>query len=359
MEVAQKVNDEKKHNRRGTHAVVHRRGALGGGAKLTLEDTNMNIYQMRHTILAKHAGQRISPAQLKTELLEKFPSVKPQSVNASDCHYSDRKRAGSTCPECGKLGGFAVNRDGIVDMGASGWGNISPVYVPTGNTRESVAPVASATWKVSMIDPLDGFKWTTLHSRYDAACRGFNPNSGRLRGSYRVHSDRYLYYELVGKSAPQERSKLDIDWYEALLYWKLYSQFPPPKITDWLEGFTAGRLQQLLSEIPNSIPRQISDIINLLELPGRFQLPGMKSSTALPVRTTFLHILYPDVVPIVDKNVLKAAGAWHEGASKDINVLRQYIPHAWALADKHTQQLSGFKESPVRLVDMALWVKRC
>jgi hypothetical protein len=50
------------------------------------------------------------------------------------------KRAGSTCPECGKLGGFAVNRDGIVDMGESGWGGISPVYVPTGNTRSSVGP---------------------------------------------------------------------------------------------------------------------------------------------------------------------------------------------------------------------------
>ncbi len=95
---------------------------------------------MRHAILAQHIGMRVTPAQLKADLLEKFPSVKPQSVNASDCHYSDRKRAGSTCPECGKLGGFAVNRDGVVDMGASGWENISPVYVPTGNTRSSVAP---------------------------------------------------------------------------------------------------------------------------------------------------------------------------------------------------------------------------
>jgi hypothetical protein len=56
--------------------------------------------------------------------------------------------------------------------------------------------------------------------------------------------------------------------------------------------------------------------------------------------------------------VLKAVGAWSEGANHDISVLRQYLPHAWALADKHTQQLSSFKESPVRLVDMALWVKR-
>lgn len=68
--------------------------------------------------------------------------------------------------------------------------------------------------------------------------------------------------------------------------------------------------------------------------------------------------LYPNVVPIFDKMVLKAVGAWHDGANQNIGVLRQYIPHAWSLADKHTQQLAGFKESPVRLVDMALWVKR-
>jgi hypothetical protein len=71
---------------------------------------------MRHAILATHIGERITPAQLKAELLEKFPSVKPQSVNAPDCFYSD---ANARVPECGRLGGFAVNRDGIVDMRAT------------------------------------------------------------------------------------------------------------------------------------------------------------------------------------------------------------------------------------------------
>jgi hypothetical protein len=32
----------------------------------------MNIYQMRHAILAQHMGRRVTPAQLKAELLEKF-----------------------------------------------------------------------------------------------------------------------------------------------------------------------------------------------------------------------------------------------------------------------------------------------
>jgi hypothetical protein len=34
----------------------------------------MNIYQMRHAILAKHVGERITPAQLKAELLGGFPT---------------------------------------------------------------------------------------------------------------------------------------------------------------------------------------------------------------------------------------------------------------------------------------------
>lgn len=116
----------------------------------------MNIYQMRHAILAKHVGERFSPAQLKVELLKKFTVVKPQSVNAPDCFYSDRKRAGSTCQECGKLGGFAVNKDGIVDMDKSGFRNIPPVYVPTGNARSRVGPsaeIAVDTRKITMSDP--------------------------------------------------------------------------------------------------------------------------------------------------------------------------------------------------------------
>lgn len=125
---------------------------------------NMNIYQMRHAILAKHVGERFASPQLKVELLAKFSTVKPQSVNAPDCYYSDRKRAGATCPECRKLGGFAVNRDGIVDMGASGFGNVSSMYVPTGRTRNSVWPSAeiAAVEKISMSDPLVGFDWRTL-----------------------------------------------------------------------------------------------------------------------------------------------------------------------------------------------------
>ncbi len=316
----------------------------------------MNIYQMRHVILATHKGERLTPTQLKAELLAKFRSVKPQSVNAPDCFYSDRKLAGCTCPECTKLGGFAVNGSGVVDMGASGFGGISPVFQPTGNTRGSIAPSAV----IIMSDPLIGFDWRTLYARYDAACCGFEPNSKHLRGVYAgTPNDHLLYYKLLAAAVPETRSHLDADWYEALLYWKLYSQFTSDSnITEWQKGFSSAHLCQFLPKIPATISRNVPDVLDLVEQIGRHQLPGMKSNTALPVRTTFLHILYPNIVPIFDQMVLKAVGAWRDRANQDISVLRHYIPRAWALADKYTQQLSAFKESPVRLVDMALWVKR-
>jgi hypothetical protein len=155
-----------------------------------------------------------------------------------------------------------------------------------------------------------------------------------------------------------KRPVLDLRWYEALLYWKLYSSTSDSSITSWLRGFSVERFRQLLAQMPETVPRGVDDILALVEAIGRYQVPGMASSDALPVRTTFLHILYPNVVPIFDKMVLLAVGAWFESANKKVVVLRQYLPHAWALADKYAKQLSGFKESPVRLVDMALWVER-
>jgi hypothetical protein len=173
-------------------------------------------------------------------------------------------------------------------------------------------------------------------------------------------TDRTLYYWLVQTAGLNsgKRPVLDLRWYEALLYWKLYSSTPDYSLTRWLQGFALERFHQLLAQMPETITQNVDDIIALVESIGGYPLPGMASSEALPVRTTFLHILYPNVVPIFDKMVLKAVGGWFEGANHDPSVLRQYLPHAWALAGKHTQQLPGFRESPLRLIDMALWFKR-
>ena len=167
-----------------------------------------------------------------------------------------------------------------------------------------------------------------------------------------------LYYHLVANASAVARPGLSPDWYETLLYWKLYSQPAAVSGITRLQGLDAKHLQQFLERIPETIPRQVSDIVELVELAGKYQIPGMKLGTALPVRSTVLHFLYPNIVPIFDQMVLKALGAWSPGANKNLDILCEYIPHAWALADQHTQQLTGFQETPLRLVDMALWVVR-
>ena len=56
--------------------------------------------------------------------------------------------------------------------------------------------------------------------------------------------------------------------------------------------------------------------------------------------------------------ILKAVGSWYTAANQDTGILGRYIPHAWALADRHTAQLTGFQETPIRLIDMGLWLVR-
>lgn len=70
---------------------------------------------------------------------------------------------------------------------------------------------------------------------------------------------------------------------------------------------------------------------------------------------------YPHVVPIFDRMVLQAVGVNDNKANQSEGVFRRYLPHAWGLADrhgKHAQERFQFQETPLRLVDMALWVKR-
>ena len=206
-----------------------------------------------------------------------------------------------------------------------------------------------------MTDPLVGFDWNALYSRYDSKCKGFDPNSRHLKGVRVARStDRLLYYALLAQAAPAERGQLTSAWYEALVYWKLYSQNPTGSIS-WLKGVSTSALQVLLAKLPNDILADISEIVRLIDVIGEHPLVGMKNG--ISVRTAFLHLLYPHVVPIFDRNVLRAVGAWFENANYSISVLREYIPHAWTLADRHAQSLP-FPETPVRLVDMALWVER-
>lgn len=225
-----------------------------------------------------------------------------------------------------------------------------------------------------MEDPLNNFDWTRLYERYDARCIGFNKGSLHLNNFDlekldRPTSDRELYYKLLTQFSAGQRNlhAKPIAVYEELLYWKLYSQRAAifnlefrwlPKGSG-LRNDAQERFIQLLHKLPASLEKSPSVIIDLVRWLGKFQLPGMASSSAIPVRTTFLHIVYPSIVPIFDQMVLRAVGRWEKGANHKYNVLEEYLPFAWDLAEKYKQQASLFtKESPIRVIDMALWVNR-
>jgi hypothetical protein len=219
-----------------------------------------------------------------------------------------------------------------------------------------------------MSDPLVGFDWTHILGRYDALCSRFDPHSGHVTALRPLPSnDRLLYYHLIEAARPSVsgvRPLLDIRWYEALLYWKLYSQPYIKNISAWLPRDATSRsrdseqLRHLLARMPTNIPQELSAIVSLLKTLDSYSLGGMKTVSAFPVRSTFLHILYPKVVPIFDKMVLQSVGIEDEGANHNLGVFCQYLPHAWTLARRHAEKFTRYKETPVRLIDMALWIVR-
>jgi hypothetical protein len=255
----------------------------------------MNIYQMRHMVLARHLGERLTPTQLKVELLERFPGVKSQSVNASDCHYSNRKRAGSTCPECGKLGGFAVNREGVVDMGASGFESIPHVYVPTGNRhifRRTTDPAYLRQRPKLQISPSEG---VACVREYNATSYRGRRNTALDRDAYRIFSDGFSFsvIRLVDQIAfvgeqyggAQERFG-SIRNEAALIAANLY-----PILNRCMKLVTDSR--PLIEKIPEQ------GTLDFLFSPfrGTKQWPVWASKT--------LHFLRPDVFPILDSNAKK------------------------------------------------------
>ena len=222
-----------------------------------------------------------------------------------------------------------------------------------------------------MIDPLRNFDWPSLYAVYDARCHGFDPTSRHLDvlqpdlpPTYRA-----TYYRLIMALAERNKSILAAQataLYEALLYWKLYSQGQANPLI-WqcfdknssMRQETQKRLSLLFESLPATLERNATAVLETVKLLGNFAIPGMKTATALPVRTTFLHFMYPSVVPIFDKMVLQAVGIREKGANQKTKFLREYLPFAWDLTDRYTQNISGFgKEGPIRVIDMALWVAR-
>jgi hypothetical protein len=220
-----------------------------------------------------------------------------------------------------------------------------------------------------MDDPLGGFDWASLYGNYDECCAGFNPRTPHLArfGSDRPASDRMLYYRLIAAYSPAGRARESdpVGMYKALLYWKLYSQHTTPSMfRRWCAeggGFDRATIElpRLLAALPPTLNRDIESVVGVVQGLGKHALPGMQSAATVPVRTTFLHFIFPSSVPIFDRMVLRAVGECGRDANKSYEVLREYLPFAWRLADKYAAVAGiGRSESPLRLLDMALWVNR-
>jgi len=221
-----------------------------------------------------------------------------------------------------------------------------------------------------MKDPLIGFDWSSLHQRYDDQCKGFDPRSKFLAvfEVNRPESERTLYCQLLELFSKERRNTITdpLGAYEAFLYWMLFSQFSASyNLNKWFPQDAPVRkalresLIQLFQELPTSLDRNTSTILKQVKWLDKFQLPGMKYSDALPVRTTFLHFVYPAVVPIFSQMVLRAVGVSDMNASHKTNVLKEYLSFVWKLEEQYAQQVFRFqREGPIRVIDMALWVSR-
>lgn len=222
-----------------------------------------------------------------------------------------------------------------------------------------------------MLDPLNNFDWKSLYGKYDAKCEkggSFKRNSSSYLGSFQPTPtcDRMLYYALIERFANRGGSRtIDLDTYEGMLYWKLYSQ--PAAVKKHCERLrqdpslresTTDELARISEILPATIQRDIEQILRILTGLTK-KLHGMAWTCAIPVRTTLLHFAYPGMVPIFDKQVLQAVGVKEKDANHSYEFLREYLPHAWCLADRYKDRLASFKnESAVRVIDMALWISR-
>lgn len=80
------------------------------------------------------------------------------------------------------------------------------------------------------------------------------------------------------------------------------------------------------------------------------------------VASTICHFMWPNIVPIVDRMVFRAIGNSDEDSdiyAEDMDCVKRYIEHNWALSDRYSPVFpSHLHETPVRLIDMSLWVIR-
>ncbi len=221
-----------------------------------------------------------------------------------------------------------------------------------------------------MLDPLREFDWESLVVRYEEKCSRsgrFEPNAPPLDCfADRPSSDRALYHLLVDRVRSERLSsgQLSLPTYEAIVYWKMYSTcINANNEVRKNPARRAGLTRRLASvrEFPASAQEDRRLALGLVARMLALRLYGMR----LPVCTTVLHFMYPQVVPIFDQMVLRAVGySRDEIKARELNqsseLYGQYLEHHWSLVRTYSPKFArlGLPETPVRAVEMALWVNR-
>ena len=219
-----------------------------------------------------------------------------------------------------------------------------------------------------MIDPLEKFDWGSLYIEYDKKClkslRYKNSASALECFSSPPQTDRELYYSLLHRITNERKavSLMTLGTYKAIVYWKMYST--SPKINNDIDKNIDLQVQlrnKLISFnlYPDSIQMDRNIILKLVQRTLSLKLYGL----GLPVCTTVLHYLYPQVVPIFDQMILRAVGYDKEEIkTKRLNQSQElyyaYLQHHWSMVNKYAQKIVNFRETAVRVVEMALWVSR-
>lgn len=213
-----------------------------------------------------------------------------------------------------------MNRDGIADMGASGWGGISPVYVPTGNTRSGVGPSTTTNrialfrspQKAVVIDDTFISEW---HPKYDW-----------------TESDEDEYQKLVAIVSRDIASAGTVSksTFLRIWNWKGAMRVIGHVLLEAYETLYAPAFRRAAAEPPE---RKLAALI----APG-VKLPGVEAATG----STLIHFMHSDSMPIIDVRtceVLFAAGlistdrkdlAHYEEFRRAIDGIRRRCPR-WTL----------------------------
>lgn len=228
-----------------------------------------------------------------------------------------------------------------------------------------------------MNDPLYDYLWDKdlLYREYDRTCLRFDRNCEYLEYfKTRPQNDRELYNFIIKELQyiipmvkKGQMQQFPILLLIAILYWKLYSQPAAVKnicytmyCDNECKKYSEVGFTEYIKSLPIILTRDVFKIVQLINNFNIYNIRGVKSTDTLPVRTTILHFLYPDVISIFDKMVLQSVGINEKNANHKIEYYKQYQQFAWELEDKYKDKIlgAGFDEPPLRVIDMALWVNR-